>query len=180
MEIYLFKKEDVKDSDELIKHLAREKYQLNFLPEIAREEWGKPFFQGLDEIHFSVSHSGDLWALALDDKPIGLDIEKATAGKRDWLKIAERFFTEEEYSYVQKHGSLGFHRIWVRKEACLKFTGQGLSGGLKNFTLVKNVRLVKKLPMGYVLEFSPGPGYFGACCSGKNLRREDLLIKTSW
>ena len=176
MEIVLIKKTNIEDTYGLVKDLAMDKFRLDQRPEIEVDHRGKPFFRNLDDVHFSISHSGEIWAVALDDKPIGFDIESTVAGRKNWLKLAERFFSQEEYEYVKKYGKQGFLRIWVRKEACLKLTGQGLSGGLNSFTVVKNMRLIRKVPMGYVAEVKLGRGLVGACCSSQNWTRAGVTV----
>lgn len=47
-------------------------------------------------------------------------------------RIASRFFTERELDYVRKTGEAGFFEIWVRKEAYMKYTGEGMAYGFRN------------------------------------------------
>ena len=49
-----------------------------------------------DEIQFSVSHSGDVWACGVSGRPLGVDVElhrESCTAER----IARRFFHPEEY-----------------------------------------------------------------------------------
>lgn len=50
-------------------HLAN--HQLTF----RRDEFGKPFLAGRENIHFNLSHSGEWVAAALDSQPVGVDVE---------------------------------------------------------------------------------------------------------
>ena len=103
---------------------------------VLRDEKGKPYFPGLD-VFFSVSHSGNWWACLMAQDPVGLDIE--IPGKsRNFIKIAERFFTEEECEYVKRNGTDRFIDMWVRKEAFVKYLGTGISEGLSSFSVLKN------------------------------------------
>ena len=113
-------------------------------------EHGKPFFanEELKNIHFSISHSGKYWAIAFAGSEIGLDIEDVLTRKHNierYNKISERFFTHDEISYIQsfkneQDATLAFFRIWTRKEAFLKFTGEGISRQLNEFSTLSGSR----------------------------------------
>ena len=56
--------------------------------------------------------------------------------EKSWLAVAERFFREEEKKTIaaaskEARGDL-FLRYWTMKESYLKYTGEGLSGGIKD------------------------------------------------
>ena len=119
--------------------------------EIKRGEYGKPYiavkdtdFAGFDGsargakllkcVEFSVSHSGGLFACAVAERKVGVDIQEIR--KADTFGIAERFFADEERAYAKEHGEGGFFDIWVRKEAVIKCTGRGLAQGLSSFSTV--------------------------------------------
>ena len=102
-------------------NLAMKKLKINQKPRLTCESSGKPFFEDYPNFHFNISHSENLIAVAVADSPVGVDIEK----KRDAnLKIAQRFFTEEEKNFVKDSDS--FFYVWTRKEALLKKMGEGL------------------------------------------------------
>ena len=94
-------------------------------------EHGKPYAG--NGIYFSVSHSGRIAAIAVDDTEIGLDIEQLPDESR--LKIADRFYHPAEREYVGKAEDprRAFCAIWTRKEAVLKMTGEGISTDLTAF-----------------------------------------------
>lgn len=81
---------------------------------------GKPYFEDIP-LYFSISHSGDYVLLAVSGQEIGADIQKM----RDFQveKLASRFFAPEE---SEQKDEAGFFRLWVRKEAWGKLTGQGV------------------------------------------------------
>ncbi|MBR0598975.1 4'-phosphopantetheinyl transferase family protein [Sinanaerobacter chloroacetimidivorans] len=143
-------------SDGLVKEALLEyndELKLGYTPDeirhlkVERGIHGKPYFADLNfhrqkpQIHFSVSHSESWWACLLADEPVGLDIE-VNKEKVKYKEIAKRFFTEEEYTYVLKHGEEGFFQLWVCKEAFLKYRGTGLSEGLNSFSVVGNGKLL--------------------------------------
>lgn len=97
---------------------------------LSRTENGKPFFENADSFHYSLSHSKEYCALAVDDLPIGCDIQI----KRDMNKektIAKRFFTESESKLCDEQDL--FYRMWSMKEACSKLTGDGIPLGLSRY-----------------------------------------------
>lgn len=92
-------------------------------------ERGKPYLTGLDA-YISLSHSGKLAVCAISGVPVGVDIQQL---RNTDIKIAERFFSEEEKAAVAaacgKEREKIFFEIWVKKEAYVKLTGEGISAG---------------------------------------------------
>lgn len=97
---------------------------------------GRPFLAG-GRGDFSISHSGNFTALAFtsdSSKSIGIDIEEIErAFKKDVSRLADRFFSEEEYLAVRKSHApiLKFLELWTRKEALMKSLRIPLSRLLK-------------------------------------------------
>jgi phosphopantetheinyl transferase len=82
--------------------------------EIMADENGRPFVSG-DSVFFSMSHTGDLLVIAVDDGPVGVDIELMK--ERDFAKLSAWFFGEPI------RGRDDFYRCWTRFEAGLKLAG---------------------------------------------------------
>ncbi|MCH0565870.1 MULTISPECIES: 4'-phosphopantetheinyl transferase superfamily protein [unclassified Streptomyces] len=88
---------------------------------------GRPALRSRD-VHFSLSHSGDLVVVALAPTPVGVDVEglattRAVLDARPALHVAEA----EELALLPVHERpAAFTRTWVRKEAYLKGLGTGL------------------------------------------------------
>ena len=114
---------------------------------------------------FSVSHSGKLAAIAVDSERVGLDAEKLP--ERDFVKIANRYFLPNELSSVT--GAREFARIWTRKEAYLKLTGEGLSGDLRA------VDTMSTELSGRLVTFDP-EGYALSVCSDRDIGKDDVDI----
>lgn len=91
--------------------------------EIKRTELGKPYIDY--PLHIGVTHTDDIVIIAIDENEFGIDAEKVGRKMERREKIAERFFTENEL--LQAHDDESFLDIWVKKEAYVKFTGEGLS-----------------------------------------------------
>ena len=123
-------------------------------PEFYISEKGKPCLSG-DKVHFSISHSGDFIACAVDTTPVGIDIETP----RDITgRVLRHCCNEEELRYItqdpaslpdlipaQSEQASRFLSIWTAKEAYLKYTGEGLGGGLVSVSAVSEGKLVNQI-----------------------------------
>lgn len=100
------------------------------------KEYGKPYVKDLP-VEFNISHSGDMVVCAIDDKPIGIDIEKIrpidlTVAKRictseELLYLFDRTPTEQDFTYTTDTKILTrFFELWTKKEAYGKLFGYGL------------------------------------------------------
>ncbi len=89
---------------------------------------GKPYTKSVD-IHFNISHSDELILCAVNDTPIGVDIEKVREINPSVIKYT---CNKDELEYVYENGiskeeSLRrFFEIWTFKEATFKYKGTGL------------------------------------------------------
>lgn len=89
------------------------------------------------QIQFNLSHSHGLalFAFAMHQQ-IGVDIELIRPNV-DFLEIADRFFSEQEYQDLLKLAANkqlpAFYNCWSRKEAFIKALGEGLYHNLKQF-----------------------------------------------
>ncbi len=84
---------------------------------------GKPYFIGVPEAHFSISHTDGLWLCALSDRPVGLDAQAVRQVKAELL--AARCFHPRERAYLASHPE-SFFALWAAKESCVKLTGHGI------------------------------------------------------
>jgi 4'-phosphopantetheinyl transferase len=93
---------------------------------------GKPILAGdhAGELHFSLSHSGNAAAVAAACAAVGVDLEAVRPLAAE--NLAARFFGDDERRQVAAATDPGaaFVRLWTRKEALLKATGEGIGGGL--------------------------------------------------
>ena len=131
---------------------------------LCHNDRGRPYFKNTD-IRISISHSGDIWLCALGRNETGIDIERIT--DRNHLKIAERFFTPEENRFVASGGADGFFRLWVRKEAYVKYIGKGISYGLDSFSLSDGIRLSDEYGDAVFREIDFGENFKCALCASK-------------
>jgi 4'-phosphopantetheinyl transferase len=96
--------------------------------------FGKPALAGGP--HFSLSHSGEHWALAIAGVPIGVDVEQLNPAI-DHADIAKGLFGPRECAALAAlpadRAPRGFFDCWARKEAFVKAIGLGLSYPLDAF-----------------------------------------------
>lgn len=102
-------------------------------------KFGKPYLKNDKDIHFNISHSGEIAIAVFSDKEIGCDIEKI--GKAN-DKIIERCYSLEEKKYLKNSNDKDrdFYRIWVGKESFLKALGVGISIPMNSFTYLPDKR----------------------------------------
>ena len=112
---------------------------------------GKPYLKGDSGFHISLSHCEGCVAVSVSDNGVGVDIERI----RDIdLKIAKRFFTarEQEYVFATTDGQTErFFEVWTRKEALVKFMGNGLSVGMHACTVENHEKFKSFVFDGYTL-----------------------------
>ena len=90
--------------------------------------FGKPMLA--QSVQFNVSHSDALIVVVLAwGNQVGVDIERIDR-RVNLLELAARFFPAEEHEYLSAlpntERDRAFYRMWTRKEACVKATGDGL------------------------------------------------------
>ena len=166
--------------------------------EIETSEKGKPYLKGHEDIHFSISHTGQYAGIAIGDRPVGFDAECAghDDGSSDekYKGIAKRFFSKDETELLEGSDDDPrlFRRIWSMKESYLKLTGLGFSKTLDSFSVSfdKTVDEIEMLT-GYVYEhekeneiaaylkcFIRDETAFSVCCyDEKNINGSDIIIE---
>ena len=136
---------------------------------------GKPVPSGAAKgWEISVSHSGEWVVLALSSGvPVGVDVERV-ADSRDLTGLAGYTLADTEHEAwreLSDEGQIGaFFGYWARKEALLKATGLGLSGGLRRVAVTPphtKPRLVSWEGGGapessWLSDLERGPGYRSA------------------
>jgi 4'-phosphopantetheinyl transferase len=80
-------------------------------------------------LHYNLSHSGDWIVLGIATLPVGADVEFIDEAF-PFQDILEDNFSRAEADYIGKSPER-FFKLWTRKEAILKATGQGLGDHLK-------------------------------------------------
>ena len=100
--------------------------------EIARGEYGKPYFLHHPELHFNISNSGDWIFMALSGVNVGIDIQMMTDIPLE--RVGKRVFAPDEYdSFLKMDGQREyFFREWVLRESYIKWTGEGLGRDMRS------------------------------------------------
>ena len=94
-------------------------------------EYGKPFIHHTPyTIHFTISHCKAGIAVAMDDMPIGIDIESIRHADEELIR---RTMNETEQSQI--HSDRDFTRFWTQKEAVVKMLGTGI----ESFEQLQNI-----------------------------------------
>jgi 4'-phosphopantetheinyl transferase len=87
-------------------------------------------------LQFNLAHSGGLALFAINPQgQVGVDVEEVRPVP-EMAALMERFFSAAECVEIKglagEEQLRGFYRIWTRKEACLKATGEGITGALSS------------------------------------------------
>lgn len=92
--------------------------------EFLYNEHGKPYIEGGP--YFSISHCKEGIAVAIDDQPIGIDIEAIRHADEDLIL---RTMNEKEQARIREavQTDRTFTRLWTQKEAILKMEGIGIT-----------------------------------------------------
>ena len=90
---------------------------------------GKPEVRGVHGFQFSMSRAGDLAAFAFASMPVGIDVVTMASGQ-SLREAAVEFCSPDELTAITRLPATGqievLARVWARKEALLKATGDGL------------------------------------------------------
>lgn len=108
---------------------ALKKENISLSTPVKTEENGKPYLEG-NPVYFNLSHSGDMAMCVISDTRVGCDIELMK--KQPNLRVAQRFFSEEEYKSIKEKGD--FYKIWTLKESFVKLSGEGIKGIADSFS----------------------------------------------
>lgn len=127
-------------------------------PEFSYLENGKPILKYHPDIHFNLSHCKKGIICVLDEKPVGCDIEEIP-DEID-MQLCEFSFNKQELNQIKgaENSCIEFAKLWTKKEALLKLSGEGLTDDLKtvlskNQILNKSFKTTVCLDKGYVYTF---------------------------
>lgn len=159
-------------SDILVQYIACQNLNVTINDlHFANNEYGKPFLMSYPYFHYNISHTRNAIVVGVFNKPIGVDIEKI---KQSDLKIAKRFFTDNEINYTlsdtKRYDKL-FYEIWTKKEAYIKWLGKGLSIPLQSFDVLSD-ELIDKISTFQIDD------YIISVCSEKKFS-QDCVIELS-
>ena len=104
--------------------------------EILRTDKGKPYVNSTN-IYISASHSKNLFACLIGDRPLGIDLQ-----------------------HGRKLGAPEFFRLWARKEAFSKYTGRGLED------VMAGISVLNRMDVEF-LDFQWEKDVYCSCCIKK-------------
>jgi len=153
-----------------------------------KNKYGKPYLKEYPKFNFNISHSGDFVICAIDNKPIGIDIEEKK--HIEYEEIAKNFFDISEFDYIVNQDLniqlSKFYEIWTLKESYIKCCGQGLSMPLNSFSVdmdqYENIKvIIKNKYMKHTFKkFNIGSSYKMAVCSlNKKIPNNIIIIDQS-
>ena len=97
--------------------------------EMGHNEHGKPFLVHHPDVHFNLSHCQNGIAVAVDNAPIGIDIESFRHADDALMRYT---MNDEELAAIHSatDPTAAFIAMWTKKEAVLKLRGTGISTDL--------------------------------------------------
>ena len=109
----------------LLKEALRSQYGIAGNPQLALGPNGKPFLPDYPGIHFNLSHCRRAVACAVAESPVGVDIEVIAPVDAE---VARQVLSATERREVERADApeVAFARLWTRKEAVVKLTGEGI------------------------------------------------------
>ncbi|NLK84658.1 MAG: 4'-phosphopantetheinyl transferase superfamily protein [Aeromonadales bacterium] len=102
-------------------------YNIEKLPLISIDEYGKPFFMESRYPDFNITHSGDVICLAVGEDSQGIDIEQIKE-RRQLEGLCKRVLCENELQALDREDNkiTLFTALWTLRECLIKVSGRGL------------------------------------------------------
>ena len=113
----------------ILADVLKQDYHIEEMPEILRDEMGKPYFAS-GKLHFNVSHSEEYLAIAISEQPIGVDMQ-ATKNIREGMY--KKVVQPAEMGLIGEERQKDFLRLWALKESFVKAEGKGLRIPMKDY-----------------------------------------------
>lgn len=145
-------------------------------PQYEKSAFGKLYLTNYP-LYFNISNSHLFWVIAVDQKEIGIDIEKIVNREHKIINIAQRYFHYEEIQYLKEnHSQKSFYKLWTRKESYSKKIGLGFHYDFSNFSLIQNQRFVDCLEINHEIIYFLSFFYDEYCLSICASQRIELEI----
>lgn len=124
----------------LLKKALKNTGIVNF--EIVIGENGKPFLKNNKNIFFNISHTSSGVAVAVDENPVGIDIQDILDVKNG---VIERCFSEKEKEMVFSSVApeKEFTRLWTLKESAVKCNSETVAS-LNKYCFEENKKTFRK------------------------------------
>ena len=120
----------------LLQRALMQEYGIDEMPVFTYENKGKPLLQGHPDIHFSMSHCHEAVAVAVSERPVGIDIETLDHYSPE---VARHVMSDDEMRQIEASSQpdVAFTRLWTMKESYFKLTGDDHGGDIAH--LLDNV-----------------------------------------
>lgn len=133
------------------------------------DRFGKP---STDGVEFSLSHTDSTVLIVLGQLPLGVDVERIPQ-EQVVLQVVSVLHPREQTELLALPADERpetFARVWVRKEALLKATGEGLSQGLSRDYVGTGTLPVSPIPGKRIhdVELPGRPGHRAALCTARD------------
>jgi 4'-phosphopantetheinyl transferase len=116
---------------------------------IEKDVNGKPFLPQAPNWHLSVSHTGDWVVLAVDQVPVGVDVEQINPRFIiDDLIPTVLSQTEQQAMTLHPDSHSFFYELWTRKETLVKATGIGVTDEFVNIPALPGTHTVESRLIG--------------------------------
>lgn len=146
-----YKNENVK-KEKIVSAILKNKY----IGDYHLNEYGKPISNNK---YFNISHSDGYIALAIDQVPVGIDIENIRNAEED---LRNYISNDEEKKYI--HDDESFFEVWTSKEALVKANGNGIN---------QKINTIQSLPLNAIRTYD-NKTYFN-----KTIKYQNLVITVS-
>jgi len=146
---YKYKEDKLRNllGEVLVVYAMKKSFDIEINVPFKRGCYGKPYIN--QEVHFNLSHSGEFVICAVDNSPVGIDIERIAPIN---FTQFSNFFSSDELikikGFKEKSKALMmFYSLWVLKESYIKYTGEGFMFSPENcsFELENNKIVYKNL-----------------------------------
>jgi len=135
---------------------------------------GKPYFEN-SNIKFSISHSNNLIAVAIDDNDLGIDVEQI---KKVNNNIINQVYSKEEQTiYKNKLNNEEFFcKTWTIKESFVKATGQGMNinFNLLTFNLASDLNQIDNY---FINTLKINNSFLSICGKKRKYQIDEIIIE---
>ena len=113
----------------MLKSLLYSEFNYNGSISFELNAHGKPSVAGYPDMQFSISHCRNAVAVAVWDRPVGIDVESF---RKVSDSLMRRTMNDMEMERILKSGDPGieFAALWTKKEAVFKLQGTGITDNL--------------------------------------------------
>ncbi len=134
----------------LTKYTGAEEFEHKFI----RGENGKPMLERSlsRDIFFNLSYTSGLFAIALSNEEVGIDVEKINLNFQ-YAEMLDSCFSENQIARLSPINHADFFNYWTRKEAILKALGTGIIDDLPNIPCENGVHELPKAIMESQAQF---------------------------